>query len=162
MSIQSDYNKYQQLGFPGQIAHAYEAYGFDQAQANEEIKPGQGVYLSAGKWVLPTSLATSLLVTHIVGFNQPMVAVTSHADSIAKGGAYGSFVVLAGEDVNIGDVLYFDHTDLEWKIYAPVDPTAADMPKATFVALSSGGDGEPIKVRHYGITNPIAVTTAIV
>lgn len=176
MTIQRNYNIFQQIGLVGQCARVGEPKAFDTAPSGiDGLAPGDGVYLnSSGKWIKPVSAATRLLVTHIVGYDPGSVstALTSpstnslgqvvyNTDDRVKAFALGVAYVIAGGTVAVGDVLEFDHGDDRWIEYAPATPSAADLPRSTFRALTAGSDGDIIEVRHYGITNPITVTNAV-
>jgi hypothetical protein len=174
--IQSQYNIFQQIGLVGQCARAGEPMAFDTAEVGVDgLVPGDAVYLnSSGEWIKPTSTATRLLATHILGYDSGVVstAITTPTTNslgqivyndgdVAKAFALGAVYVIAGASVSVGDLLEFDQGDDRWIPYEPATPSAADLPRITVRALTAGSDGDIIEVRHYGITNPITITTAV-
>jgi len=164
--IQRVYRRHQQLGLPGQVFHAAEAYAFDQGIAGVALVPGDGVYYDAttDRWIKPTDAATRLLVTHVVGFDassfntdisSPTLnqssQVTYAAGDLIKVMAYGTIIVVAGEDIVANqDLVYYNHADGRWEVYTGTAGTIGTFRAAVFEAITSGGDGDPIGIRHYG------------
>jgi hypothetical protein len=54
---------------------------------------------------------------------------------------------VAGEDIDIGEAVYFDATAGEWKL---IDADAAATMPCRALALSAAGDGEDIDLLFYG------------
>ena len=153
MAFQSQYAKYQQAGYPGQLERAGSPHGFDLGEAGVELQPGWGVqYLSASNdWRIPTSAATRLLVLGIVSYDSATVssaltAVPAGANSdqvikiadeaMIKIGVQGVFWAIAGEALEYGDLVVFDQgDDKDWiKLAKPA--AFANLPKRGVMVVS--------------------------
>ena len=112
MTIQSQYNRYQQIGYPGQCARPHAPITYDQGQVGVAVETGQGVLFddATERFVLPTSAAERLEVTHIVGYDVGTVqstvatptgansdqAIAIAADKVIRAAEEGHFYVTAG------------------------------------------------------------------
>lgn len=166
MTIQTSFAKHLQKGLPGMLARPNAPHDYDMGVAGVEVKPGMGVYYSAGtnKWILPTSDATRKLVTHIVSydptsFNTDIAAPATNnitevvfaADAIIKLAAFGSFFALAGATLENDDAVIYNESTEKWIKYAPSTPTANDLRAVPFVAyldpLQTVADGAIVEIR---------------
>lgn len=75
--IQRTYDKYQTKGQKGQISRPELQFEADSNGyvAGEELKPGDGVYLSGATYIKPTNLATQEAVVGVVSLVQNSVNV---------------------------------------------------------------------------------------
>ena len=165
-SIQATYSYSQQKGLPGQCARPNAPWDQDLQIVNEIVSPGMGVFYSASDdaFVLPTSEAERLLVTHIVSFDptssneaNALLAgnnnseVVFAADSVAPLACFGSFFVLAGDTLENEDPVVYNETTESWIKYEPSSPTANDIRKVAFTVYmdpnATAADGDIIEVR---------------
>jgi hypothetical protein len=165
-TIQNIYAYGQQKGLPGQIARPTAPWDQDLQVVNEEVSPGMGVFYSAADdaFVLPTSAAERLLVTHIVSFdptssNEANSLLTGNnnsevvfaAGSIAPLACFGSFFVTAGATLENEDPVVYNETTETWIKYEPSSPTANDIRKVPFTVYmdpnKTAADGDIIEVR---------------
>ena len=153
MSFQSQYARYQQAGYVGGLARPGTPFAYEIGEAGQELQPGWGVMYSATNddWRIPTSAATRLGVLGIVSFDP--ASLSSTLDSIPSGansdqvikiadgrevriGVQGVFWARAGEAMEYGDLVVFDHgTDKDWlKLTTPT--TVAGLPRRAVVVVS--------------------------
>lgn len=163
--IQRNYSYDQQVGQVGGCARPSAPYDLDRGVAGVDLKPGQGVFYnsSTNKWVLPTTTAERLLVTHMVAFfpsdfNYDIAAPTTNnitevqypADTVAPLAKFGSFYALAGETVETGDSAIYNETTGKWIKYSPAAGTPNDLQKVPFRfyvdPLKTVGDGEIVEI----------------
>ena len=135
--IQSSYGRHQQAGWPGSKAKPGAPMEFVTGPVGvptngTKPKPGYGVYYNKTNkdFRVPTSLDQSLLVEGIViydagtvqgsqstpstGANSDTLVAYEHG-RVVKIGIFGTFFAVAGEALEFGDLVVFDHgTDKDW------------------------------------------------
>ena len=139
--IQSQYGRYQQAGYPGEVARPSDPCVFDIGQAHipasgDNLQPGWGVYWDSTNdgFIIPAATGNEHNVTHIVSFDRAHVASTLSAiptgansdqliefadGAVMKLGAMGHFWVIARVALEFGDHLNFDFTTKKWETYTP-------------------------------------------
>lgn len=147
VQIQQDYSYHQQIGQIGGCARPSAPWDIDRGAAGVELLPGDGVYYDAANdnWIKPVDAATRKLVTHIVSFNansfnfdiaspstNNISKVVFAIDDVVPLASFGSFFVLAGETVEVGDAAIFNETTGKWIKYTPAAATANDLRKVPF------------------------------
>lgn len=77
--VQTAYNVYQDKGQPGQISKPSLQFVMDSNGyiAGEELRPGEGVYLDTGKYIMPTDLATQEMTVGVVSLVQNSINAAS-------------------------------------------------------------------------------------
>ncbi len=171
-TIQTQYNRYQQVGFPGQLARPNAPHDFDRGQAEVALSPGQGVFYNSteNKWQLPTSTAERLLVTAVVGYDtgtvqntitQPAGAnsdqqIVFAADSVVKLQTEGSVYIVLGGTLEYGQTVVYNQTTGRW-IAAPaiINDNITSLPKRVITLNSTGGaDGDVVEVKLGSLVRP--------
>ena len=174
MTIQQQFNRYQQIGYPGSLARPNSPHIIERGEAGVSMSPGAGVYFDQtnNDWRLPTSDAERLLVTAVVSYEQGTVQSTRSggtpsgsnsdqeivfaADDPIRLATNGDFFVIAGEAMERDDVLVYNQTTGRW-IKAPAataDQTASPRKTIQFVGGSQGatsaanGDIVIVRVAH--------------
>ena len=150
--IQAVSNIYQQPGWVGDCARPEEPTLYDyQSLSGVALKPGHGVWYDRANnnWKAPTNIAGQLDVTGFVSYDPATVAqkLTSTptgansrqnteipSDEPVKIGLMGSFWAIAGETLEPGDLVWFDHEDENWQRFSltqgtafPASPDAGDL-----------------------------------
>ena len=163
MTIQNEFNVYQQKGYPGQLARPQEPYMADlhEVGASQEIRPGEGMYLSSGKWIKPADAATDMLVTHFCAYEQNVIGTeivapaANHAVEIVytdgtaiKGVALGTVFCVAGTDGIVpGDLAIFNRTTKRWDKHVPA---VGEYRMAVFSFGGKASNGSIVEVRNSG------------
>ena len=164
--LQQDYSYHQQIGQVGGLARPSAPWDMDRGAAGVELLPGDGVYYDAGNdnWIKPVSDATRKLVTHIVSFNANSFnfditsPTTNNASKVVFAigaivplASFGSFFVMAGETVEVGDAAVYNESTGKWIKYSPASATANDLRKVPFQFYVDPGatvaDGELVEVK---------------
>ena len=150
--IQAVSNIYQQQGWVGDCARPEEPTLYDyQSASGSALKPGYGAWYdrSTNTWKVPTNVAGQLDVTGFVSFDPATVAqkltntptnsnsrqnVEIPSGEPVKVGLMGAFWAIAGETVEPGDFVWFDHDDNNWQRFSlpqggtyPASPAAGDL-----------------------------------
>ena len=138
MAIQTEYSRHQKAGFHGDVSRPVPPVVYDTGQVSVAVKPGWAVLYdaSADKWRIPTTDAERLDVVGIVSFDSGVRAnsngvIEFEADDVIKIGVTGHFWAKAGEALEYGDLVVFDHgADKDWIKYTrtieDIDVTAPD------------------------------------
>lgn len=164
--IQQDYTYHQQIGQVGGCARPSAPWDLDRGAAGVELLPGDGVYYDApnDNWIKPVDAATRKRVTHIVSFNansfnfdiaspatNNVSKVVFAIDEIVPLAAFGSFFVMAGETVEVGDPAIYNEATGKWIKYVPASGTANDLRKVPFQFYvdpkATVADGEIVEVK---------------
>ncbi len=145
MSIQRQYNRYQQLGIVGALARPNSPHIVERGQVGVEVRPGEGVYYDAStnRWIKPTNTATRLLVTGIVTFEQGTVQSAVSGGTPAGANSDQELVFAAGSSVRImtaGDIYLLAGAALERDgglVFAQADNDWVAAPTATASLIAS-------------------------
>ena len=153
MSVQSNYTRYAQEGYVGDLARPSEPYAFDAGLAQvptggRKPRPGDAVYydVTNNGFAVPTDAVTSRLVSGIVSYDPGTVASrrilpedsNANSDSFVefddgaalKVGVFGTFWVIAGGPVEYGQRVAWQTDDQKWD--AQADPAAIAALTGTF------------------------------
>ena len=176
--IQAHYKRYEQAGWPGDLAKPNAPYEFIMGEVGSTLTAGQGVQYneSTNKFESLAVAATKLnaaLVTEvekqigIVSFDSGSVAATrsvpgsgSNSDAYveyesgdyAKIAIMGTFWGIANETINFGDVVVFD-ADPGVEAWRPVTVADTDLPRNPAICVSHGvASGDLFEIRLAGPT----------
>ena len=147
MSFQTNYNIYQQDGWPGQLARANEPYAYHTGLVHvptngRKPRPGDAVYYDAtqNSFALPTNDAQSQQAIGIVSYDPPTVQSSLSTvpdgansdsyieyanDSVVKIAVLGTFFVVAGEAVEYDQLVQWDRTNQDWRVVANNPPNVS-------------------------------------
>ena len=178
--VQSNYERYAQLGYPGDLArpeepHAFHEGVFHVSSGSTRPRPGYAVYYNESENAFSLPGAAHLnLVCGVASFDPGLVAgrgsIPSGANSDsfiefsdgdpAKVGVFGSFWGIAGEDMEYGDRLTFGTSpSSKWAVQD--DPAAERNIRSDRDPGSSGGQQSQgqchlLYQRRTGLIGPVS------
>ena len=160
-AIQTQYNRYQQAGWPGALARPNEPHAFHigvlhvPSGATRTPRPGDPVYYDAteNQYAIPTTAAQLNAVCGIIVYDSGTVqaeltspptdanspAYIEYKDNAEiKVGFAGTYFGIAGEAQEYDDLLVWDLTDFKWDVRAAATVAAhTDVTADTVAAINA-------------------------